>query len=196
MLALFVWTAWVVVAPNVSLSVAERLSPLPSQTALERARAELRKEERDEIKKMQKSLPKIRWNTVNSSGGRDGATVITATTKEKYERERLFLSKREPVQIEYAHRRWVLEREYLRGLERQTRLAVWLSRFSPAFLFRNLSQVLCRTDAGAHLRFMDRCRRYREEWIGYLQASMRKRPGATGKRRIKRPRISGRRARN
>jgi len=169
MLALFVWTAWVVVASNISLSVAERLSPLPSRTALERARSELRKEERDGIDKIRKSLPKIRWNTVSSSGGRDGAIVITATTKEKYERERLFLSKREPVRIEYAHRRWMLEREYLRGLERQAGLAVWLSRVSPAFLFRNLSQILCRTDAGTHLRFMDRCRRYREEWIEYFQ---------------------------
>ena len=169
MVSLFAWVVWVVILPNVSLAVAERLSPLPSRTALEMALGELRKEEREKINKIREAIPKIRWNTVNSSGGRDGATVITATTKEKYEFQRRFLSEKEPLRLDYAHQRWGLERAYLRGLERQADLAGWLSRLSPAFLAQHLSQVLCRTDAGSHLIFMDRCRRYREELIGYFQ---------------------------
>ena len=169
MLGLFVWVFWVIVVPNISLSIAERLNPLASGTALNRALAELRKEERGKINEIRDALPKLNWSTVSNSSGPDGANIITNTTKEKYEHEREYISQREPIRIAYAHKRWVLQREYLRSLEQQAELAAWFSRLSPAFLYRNLSQILCRTDAGAYLQFMDRCRRYREELIGHFQ---------------------------
>jgi hypothetical protein len=76
----------------------------------------------------------------------------------------------EPLRLEYADKRWAVEKSYLDSLARQARTAETLSCVSPAGVFRTVASALCATDLASHESRMDRTRQYREAFIRYLQA--------------------------
>ncbi len=75
----------------------------------------------------------------------------------------------EPIRIAYADKRWSSQKAYLDSLARQARAAERLSLVSPAGVFRAVASAVCRTDLDSHERQMDRARRYRETFVGWLQ---------------------------
>lgn len=107
----------------------------------------------------------------NATGGEDGYFETSGTPMEVMEFERRMRSWSEPVRIEYADRKWAVQKEYLDGLIRQARWQSYLSWLSPAMVFEQVSAGLCRTDMNACLDFMDEVRNYREILIRHFTAN-------------------------
>jgi len=75
----------------------------------------------------------------------------------------------EPLRIDYADKKWNLQKAYLDSLDEQRNFAEMISLISPSEVFRLVSASLCRTDASSHYQSMNRVRRYRDEFIDFLR---------------------------
>jgi ABC-type transport system involved in multi-copper enzyme maturation permease subunit len=105
----------------------------------------------------------------NATGGMDGYFETSGTPLEVMEFERRIRAWSEPVRIEYADRKWIIQKEYLDGLIRQGDWQKNLSWLSPSMIFEQISAGLCRTEMNAFLGFMDEVHTYREILIEYFQ---------------------------
>jgi ABC-type transport system involved in multi-copper enzyme maturation permease subunit len=104
----------------------------------------------------------------NANGGDDGYFETSGTPMEVMEFERKLRAWSEPVRIEYADRKWAIQKNYLDDLIRQGRLQQNLAWFSPSMIFEQVSASLCRTDMNACLDFMDEVHTYREILIEHF----------------------------
>ena len=118
---------------------------------------EIREEER---------LQRRSWWNANSDD--DGYFETSGTPMEVMEFERKLRAWSEPVRIEYADRKWAVQKEYLDGLIRQGRWQQYLAWLSPSMIFEQVSSGLCRTDMNAFLGFMDEVHTYREILIEHF----------------------------
>ncbi len=105
----------------------------------------------------------------NADGGDDGYFETSGTPIETMEFERRIRAWSEPVRIEYADRKWAVQKEYLDGLIRQGRCQQYLAWLSPSMIFKQVSACLCRTDMNAFLGFMDELHSYREILIEHFK---------------------------
>jgi len=105
----------------------------------------------------------------NATGGDDGYFETSGTPMEVMEFERRMREWSEPVRIEYADRKWAVQKNYLDDLIRQNRWQQYLAWLSPSMIFEQVSVGLCRTDINAFLGFMDEVRTYREILIGHFK---------------------------
>lgn len=74
-----------------------------------------------------------------------------------------------PVMLNYADKKWALQRNYLDGLVRQQQLQQAIAWLSPSELFAQTTEALCRTDANSFLNYMESLRNYRETVISYFK---------------------------
>jgi hypothetical protein len=85
---------------------------------------------------------------------------------ERYRKQHEFT---EPLRVDYADKKWLLQKAYLEDLNEQRILAERISLVSPSEVFCLVCASLCRTDVASHYRFMNRVRRYREQFIDFYK---------------------------
>jgi hypothetical protein len=73
-----------------------------------------------------------------------------------------------PFVLGNADKKWALQRDYLGTLEKQQRLQQSIALLSPSELFRQITEIICSTDAGNFLKYMEQIRYYREGVIRYF----------------------------
>ena len=77
---------------------------------------------------------------------------------------------KENLRAQYADRIWQIRKKYLdENPNRQSLLALNISRISPASVYYNAAAILAETDLGSFWRFMEQARQYRREWVEYLR---------------------------
>ena len=169
-MCLFLWVLFVFLIPNGAASFAESFVHVDSRDNLDRVLADIDHELGTRVSASLKAqgIPEglsCWWCWSASDGGletygnpRDGFEVM---------RRRSEIS--EPLRIEYADKRWAVEKAYLAGLSRQARAAASLSLLSPAGIFRTVASAVCATDLASHESLMDGARQYRETFIRYLE---------------------------
>ena len=122
-----------------------------------------------------------KWNTIqkelgmtglswwNYSGGNDGTEIMTSGMKEAYEFHRRLNSWKEPARIDYADKKWAIQKKYLDDLLYQEKVREYLSWLSPVGIFEQITELQCRTNPAIFLRYLEHVRAYRESVIRYFK---------------------------
>jgi ABC-type transport system involved in multi-copper enzyme maturation permease subunit len=169
-ICLFFWVFFVFIIPNLAVNLAVSFKEIQSLDNLNYATAELDKEFRNKCSDYNETLERPDWNmNWNYNRGSDGTKILAGCTKLKMDRYVQEHEFSEPLRIDYADKKWALQRSYLDELDRQRKVAETIALISPSETFRLICGALSRTDVDSHYRFMDRVRRYREELIGYFE---------------------------
>jgi hypothetical protein len=99
----------------------------------------------------------------------DGGFETYGNARPTFEQFRRRAEISEPLRIEYADRRWTMQKAYLDSLGHQANVSEELSLVSPTGIFRAIASALCTTDLRSQENLMDRTRQYREAFIRYLE---------------------------
>lgn len=167
---LFFWVFFVFVVPNLAVYMAESLKKVQSYDNLQYVLQDLDKEFQNKSGEYSETLDAPDWNmNWNMHRQSDGRLIVTGNTKSMMERYRKQHEFTEPLRIDYADKKWRLQRAYLDDLDEQKNFAEMISLISPSEVFRLVCASLCRTDAVSHYRFMERTRRYRNEFVDFLR---------------------------
>jgi ABC-type transport system involved in multi-copper enzyme maturation permease subunit len=167
---LFFWVFFVFIVPNLAVYLAQSLRTIQSYDNLQYVLQDLDKEFQHKCDEYAGTLEPPDWYmNWNMSGQSDGRVIITGNTKSSMERYRKLHEYTEPLRIEYADKKWLLQKAYLEDLNEQRILAERISLVSPSEVFRLVCASLCRTDVASHYRFMNRVRRYREQFIDFYK---------------------------
>ena len=104
----------------------------------------------------------------NYSGGDDGYEELSGGIKEMTRFHQMMNTWSEPVRIEYADKKWAVQKDYFDQLMHQQRIQQTLAWLSPSEIFTQTSDIICRTDANTFSKYMESIRDYREEVIKYF----------------------------
>lgn len=168
---LFFWVFFIFLAPNLSVYLAESMVSIPSRDTLDFSIRDLENEyenKREAYSYRELEYP-VWWNRASNSGD-DGALIVSNCAKSFFEWTRKGFEYSVPLRIEYADKKWALQKAYLDNLDRQRSVAEKISLISPAEIFRLTASIICRTSVDSHHRFMERTRWYREEFIDHLES--------------------------
>jgi ABC-type transport system involved in multi-copper enzyme maturation permease subunit len=105
------------------------------------------------------------WNWSNEG---DGTEIMSGCVWETNEYHRRFNIWREPARIDYADKKWAIQKNYLDGLVYQNNIQAYLSWLSPAGIFGQIADIQCRSGQSDFLRTMEHIRVYRESVIRYF----------------------------
>jgi uncharacterized protein (DUF1810 family) len=106
---------------------------------------------------------------MNSSSSSDGVEMRLGTDRIIYEFHRVFNIWKEPTRIDYADKKWAIQKKYLDDLTYQEKLREYLSWLSPAGIFEQIADLQCHTSMTSFLRYMEHLRAYRESIIRYFK---------------------------
>ncbi|MFC1528703.1 ABC transporter permease subunit [Candidatus Latescibacterota bacterium] len=169
-LCLFLWVAVVFVIPNMAVYVAESFLRTDSLDNLSYTLDVMEKEYNEECKQYRDTLDQpdwwMHWNMKTRD---DGYMELAGSTRSLMELYRTIHQFTQPLMIDYADRKWALQKAYLDKLDRQRKFAEKLALLSPSEMFRQVVSALCRTDVLAHYRFLERVSEYREEFIQFFR---------------------------
>jgi ABC-type transport system involved in multi-copper enzyme maturation permease subunit len=167
---LFFWVFFVFIVPNLAVYLAESWKKVQSYDNLQYVLQDLDKDFQNKCDEYVGTLEPpdwyMNWNMNRSS---DGRLIITGNTKSSMERYRKQHEFTEPLRVDYADKKWLLQKAYLEDLNEQRILAERISLVSPSEVFCLVCASLCRTDVASHYRFMNRVRRYREQFIDFYK---------------------------
>jgi ABC-type transport system involved in multi-copper enzyme maturation permease subunit len=167
---LFFWVFFVFIIPNMAVYLAEGLKKVQSYDNLQYALQDLDEGYGKKCHEYSQTLEQPKWGAYwNYIGGRDGSLLIGGTSKSQMERHRRLHEYTEPLRIDYANKKWAIQKTYLDSLDEQRNLAETISVVSPSEVFRLICASLCRTGADNHHRFMEGTRRYRNEFIDFYR---------------------------
>ena len=167
---LFFWVFFVFIVPNLAVYMAESLKKVQSYDNLQYVLQDLDKEYRKKCSEYSDALEQPNWGSFwNYFGGSDGSLLIGCTSKAQMERHRKLHEYTEPLRIDYANKKWAIQKAYLDSLESQRSFAETISLVSPSEVFRLVCTSLCCTGVGGHYRFMDRTQHYRNEFIDFFK---------------------------
>jgi ABC-type transport system involved in multi-copper enzyme maturation permease subunit len=170
-LCLFLWVVFIFLVPNLSANFAESFVRVESRDNLDRVLADL---DRERGERTNQAL-KAQGVTENlscwyCSSGLDGEFETYGNDRQTFDLMRRRAEISEPLRIQYADKRWALQKAYLDSLDHQAGVSERLSWISPAGIFRTLASAVCATDLDSHEALMDRTRQYREAFIRFLEA--------------------------
>lgn len=172
-MSLLCWISFVFLVPNIATYLSQSIIPTPLYDNVQMSMTEYDKEYskmyQEQTVKIQRDLALDYINYWNYNDGPDGGVILTGGSKEVAELTRRLNEWGEPIRIEYADKKWALQKEYLDVLIRQQHVQQWLSWFSPSELFGQATDALCNTNVDAFLKYMDRQREYRETVIRYFK---------------------------
>ena len=181
MLAMFLWVFLVLIFPSAAVFLVDKLAPIRSEETVASATSEIWKEfnsKSDEfLRKLGLKSPFEMANPSSSSAGSrsDSFTwgeTVRASGFRSEEGVRLaqeFYGFKCRLAVEHADKVWQVYRKYLdENPIRQARLALNISRISPAAAYYNATAVLSETDLGSFLNFMAQARMYRDQIVQYL----------------------------
>jgi hypothetical protein len=141
-LCLFLWVFFVFLVPNVAANFAENFVRVQSRDNLDRVLADIDRERDAKVSQAYKAqgIPEG-WSCWWCSNGDDGFMETYGNPRPDFELFRRRAAISEPLRIQYADRRWALQKVYLDSLARQARAAESLSLVSPAGVFRTIASA-------------------------------------------------------
>ena len=182
MFSMCVWVLFVLIVPNLTVLLVEHASPIQSENPYKEQADELWKEFGDKagdyLKKRQVDLP---WEPANPGGLGVFESRTTygsgETVSLRYFRNedgvpfvQGYYGFKENLRAQYADKVWQIRKAYLdENPNRQSLLALNISRISPTAVYYNAAAILAETDLGNFWQFMEQTRQYRREWVDYLR---------------------------
>ena len=170
---LFLWVAFMFVVPNAAVYTVKSFIKTGSQENLRSTLDEVNGDYEKKYSELSESVREkiqpdwfMHWN-MNSFG--DGYLELTGSSRSLFLFYLELQKQAEPLRIEYADRKWPVQKTYLDKLDRQRKYAELLGLLSPSGIFRQAVSSLCRTDVPAHYRFLNIVREYREELIQFFR---------------------------
>jgi len=168
---LFIWVLFLFILPNLSTYAARSFINVSSREKLDLALQEIDSEFNSKCDQHQKSMeepPYGMWYW-NYWGGEYGDYEEAGSPDLVMKYHWQLNQFTEPLRIDYADKKWPLQKSYLEELDRQRKFAERLSLLSPSEIFRLAASTLCGTDVSAHYSFLERTREYREEFIDFFK---------------------------
>ncbi|MCY3552528.1 MAG: ABC transporter permease subunit [Candidatus Poribacteria bacterium] len=182
MFSMCVWVLFVLIVPNLTILLVEHASPIQSEEPYkEQARDQWKQYEAEvkdyfEKRGVEGPLDRANFGGVGARSGVNnydsGETVQVGgfENEEGVPFAQECYGFKENLRTQYADRIWQIRRAYLdKNPNRQSLLALNISRISPAAVYYNAAAILAETDLGSFWRFMEQTRQYRREWIDYLR---------------------------
>lgn len=169
-ICLVLWITFLFIVPNLANYSAKSFVKVGSAENLKFDIQEIDKEFYMKLEEYDKKLPKADWNTQFSSWSDiDGFYMIGGASKSYFERMKLKNEFTEPLRIDYADKKWSFRKDYITKLEKQQKIARYLSFLSPSEIFKESVNGLCASNAESHYNFLDQTHRFREELINYYK---------------------------
>ena len=182
MFSMCVWVIFVLIAPNLTVLLVEHTSPIQSEESYKAQADELWGEfggkAGDYLKKRGFDLP---WEPADPGGlgvlesrTEYGSGETVSLRHFRNENGVPFVQGyygfKENLRAQYADKVWQIRKAYLdENPNRQSLLALNISRISPAAVYYNTAAILAETDLGSYWQFMEQARQYRREWVEYLR---------------------------
>ena len=182
MFSMCVWVFFVLIVPNLTVLLVEHASPIQSEQSPKAQADELWTEFGTKVAKYLKERGvENPWDPAKPGGmglSSDRSSYGSGETigMSRFANEdgipfiQEFYGFKENLRAQYADRIWQVRKEYLdENPNRQSLLALNISRISPAPVYYNAAAILAETDLGSFWQFMEQTRQYRREWVEYLR---------------------------
>ena len=182
MFSMCVWVLFVLIVPNLTVLLVEHASPIqseePYKTQADELWAEFGSKTGDYLKKRGVAYP---WEPAEPGGlgiseiARDyGSGETIGMSRFRNEEGVPFVQEyygfKENLRAQYADKAWQIRKKYFdENPNRQSVLALNISRISPAAVYYNAAAILAETDLRSSWQFMEQARQYRREWVEYLR---------------------------
>jgi len=176
-LGLFFWVLAIVVVPNGSVYLARRIQPVETAEARDKQIRSLEQEFKQDLSAAYDQLPPGRGSEYDAGGPFDAYgpmggvfnyyTVICAPSRVESWKKRVQIEA--SLKMKYANKLWEVERDYMRGLLKQTGLAKNIGRISPTCLYENAMSALAGTDLPDFQAWTATARTYRDSLIAYIR---------------------------
>ena len=166
MLLLFLWVLFVLVIPNGSTYLAERIRPIESREKIDSQVREIWGGFQKKVKDFREKNPQP---FEPQSDAREPWGVYSRyATKGVVRYKRKLYALVGPLRIRYANEAWQANRSYLESMNRQKELVNLISRASQISLYEILITSLSKTDVKSFDNFAKQAREYRQQIIDYL----------------------------
>lgn len=169
-LGLFLWIILVVVVPNGSIYLAERIQPLEPEDKINGQIKSLREAYQSEFNKSKPSMPVSDFSQSDARGAFGHWYHRRISTKEGLEYFQERYRHEYSLRVNYADKFWEVEHGYLSGLSGQQKLAHNLSRISPISLYENLMSSLAGTDITGFQSYITGVKTYRDRLFDYVRS--------------------------
>ncbi len=182
MFSMCVWVLFVLIVPNLTVLLVEHASPMQSEESYKEQTRDQWEQYETEVKDyfekrgVEKPLDRASFGGVGvNSGVNDYDSGETVSVSGFQGEEGVPFAQecygfKENLRAQYADRIWQIRKAYLdKNPNRQSLLALNVSRISPAAVYYNAAAILAETDLGSFWRFMEQTRQYRREWLDYLR---------------------------
>ena len=182
MFSMCVWVLFVLIVPNLTVLLVEHVSPVQSEKPYKEQASEQIKKYEAEVKDyfekrgVENSLGRASFSGSGASSGTsdyDSGETVQASgfrSEEGISFAQECYGFKENLRAQYADRIWQIRKAYLdKNPNRQSLLALNISRISPAAVYYNAAAILAETDLGSFWQFMEQTRQYRREWVEYLR---------------------------
>jgi len=182
MFSMCVWVFFVLIVPNLTVLWVEHASPIRSERSSKTQADELWTEFETEVARYLKERGvENPWDHAKPGGmglSSDRSSYGSGETigMSRFANEdgipfiQEFYGFKEDLRAQYADRIWQIRKVYLdENPNRQSLLALNISRISPAAVYYNTAAILAETDLGSFYQFMEQTRQYRREWVEYLR---------------------------
>ena len=170
-LSLLSWIWFLFLLPNISTYLSQSIAKTPLYDNVQIAMAEYDKAfykdygEADE--RIRKEINLRYLSHWNFSGYGDGGKEMSGTIKDVALYHQRMSGWESPVLMDYADKKWAIQRDYLDGLVRQQLWQQRIAWLSPSEIFGQATDALCRTDMQSFLKYMEGVRNYRETFFRY-----------------------------
>ena len=182
MFSMCVWVFFVLIVPNLTVLIVEHASPIRSEKSYKEQASEQWKQFEAEIKNylekrgVERPLDRANLGGLGVQSGTndyDSGETVRASgfrSEEGVSFAQECYGFKENLRAEYADKIWQIRKTYLdENPNRQSLLALNISRISPTAVYYNAAAILAETDLESFWQFMERARQYRREWIEYLK---------------------------
>ena len=182
MFSMCVWVLLVLIVPNLTVLFVEHTRPIQSEESYRTQARVLWREfggkAGDYLKKQGVDLP---WELAEPGGL---GVIESGTAYESGETVSMrhfrnedgvpfvqgYYGFKENLRAQYADKVWQIRKAYLdQNPNRQSLLALNISRISPTAVYYNAAAILAETDLASFWRFMEQARQYRRAWVEYLR---------------------------
>ena len=171
--SLLCWIWFLFLMPNIASYLSQSFVKTEMydnvQFALNDLNGQFWKENDEKWGDIQKELGMNGVNHWNYNNGDDGVEIMAGCVWETNEFHRRLNIWKEPVRIDYADKKWPVQKKYLDDLDRQEKAREYLAWLSPAGIFEQIADIQCNTSPATFLRYMDHVRNYRESVIRYFK---------------------------
>ena len=182
MFSMCVWVFFVLIVPNLTVLWVEHASPIQSERSSKTQADELWTEFETKVGEyLKKRGVENAWDHAKPGGlglSSDRSSYGSGETigMSRFANEegipfiQEFYGFKENLRAQYADKVWQIRKAYLdENPNRQSLLALNISRISPAAVYYNAAAILAETDLGSFWQFMEQTRHYRREWVEYLR---------------------------